>query len=142
MLDKMGLTGIPPFVISPEKARRLSAIAAWINARSEILGIRADLHKVSVSTDRPLPKGLRFRVHTGKGRSGNELRIYAVRALRERTPFGPRRHGAGDLVHRHNAAETYRSNDEVERWLKHFVDDLSPAAKRSVRAVEKLASKK
>lgn len=133
MSDKMGLTGIPPFVVSPEKSRRLSAIAAWINARSEILGIRAELHKDRVSTDRPRPKGLRFRVHTGKGRTGNELRVYAVRAFTEPTSFGERAHVAGDLVHRHSAAETYRSNDEVERWIKHFVENLSPATKRKLR---------
>jgi len=114
------------------RARRLKAIAKWINARSAVLHITAEVKGVRVSTDTPLA-GTRLR-NVGKGRDGNELRIFSTRALAVPSEFhvdpqvmtsrGTTLYGARALVHRHNSAETYRSNDEVERWLFQFVERL------------------
>jgi hypothetical protein len=51
------------------------------------------------NTDRNI-RGTRLR-HPGKGRYGNKLVVRKGDAI----------------VFKHNAAETYRHNEEVERWL-------------------------
>lgn len=84
------------------KARRLKTIAAWINANME--GYSARIEKGYCNTDRK-PKGARWRI-PGKGRTGNLLKVLK----------------GGVVVFRHNAAETYRSNDEVERWVEDHRD--------------------
>jgi hypothetical protein len=116
-------------MIDRPKPRRLTAIATWVNEHTELLGLRAAMRKTTVSTDRPKPKGLRYRVHTGKGRTGNEIEFWATRTIEVPGHFGQDSVIAGALAHRHNAAETYRSNDEVERWLARYVKAL-PAATR------------
>lgn len=80
-------------------ARRLSTIAKYINENWP--GFTAKVEKSWASTDRKI-KGSRLR-WPGKGRTGNRL-----------TVLDP----SGTKVLDHNAAETYRSNDEVERWIE------------------------
>lgn len=82
------------------RARRLKAIADWINENMQRLGYRAVIERGFCNTDRH-PKGVRWRI-PGKGRHGNRIKVFK----------------GADLVLDHNAAETYRSNDEVERWLE------------------------
>ncbi len=92
--------GDPP----PPRARRLKAIAAWINENLPELEARTE--RGHCNTDRKLA-GTRF-IHRGKGRWGTHLKVYwKVDRIR---PF-----------YDHNSAETYRSNDEVERWLAGYI---------------------
>lgn len=87
-------------VRAPDRARPLRQIAAWINEHLTRHGFVATVMSWSVSTDRK-PAGLRYITHKGKGRKGTRIRV----------------HVAGRLVCDWNNAETYRTNDEVERWL-------------------------
>lgn len=103
--------------------RRLTTIAKWINAHRLVLGLRAEIVEGYCNTDRKVGR-LRS---PGKGRTGNRLLVYPLHKG-ERDGLGRFR-----PVLDHNAAETYRSNDEVERWLAAYVAKL-PAAKR--RALE------
>lgn len=61
----------------------------------------ATVKRTRVSTDRPIP-GTRLR-HIGQGRYGNKLTV--------------RRRDTGETVYSHNAAETYRCNQEVVNWI-------------------------
>jgi len=82
-------------------ARPLKQIARYINDNAERLQLsRATVEATSVSTDRHW-RGSRLR-HPGKGRKGNRIKVWDLK---------------GEIVLDHNAAETYRRNDEVERWL-------------------------
>lgn len=83
-------------------ARRLATIARFINAH--LPGYAARIEKGYCSTDRKIP-GTRLR-HPGKGRWGNELFVEKD----------------GVEVLRHNAAETYRTNSEVEDWLRREIE--------------------
>jgi hypothetical protein len=83
-------------------ARRLKTIAKWIN--ENIPELHAHVQSTTVSTDRKMGR-LRW---PGKGRTGNRLVVRRVR-------------GGGEVVLDHNAAETYRTNDEVEAWLARWV---------------------
>lgn len=76
---------------------RLKSLARMI----EVLGYRTVLRRVRESTDRHI-RGTRMR-HPGKGREGNKLEVYD----RE----------TGELVFEHNAAQTYRCNQEVMDWI-------------------------
>lgn len=87
-----------------KKARRLPAIAAWINANLAGLGIAARIERGYCNTDRKIGRLRR----PGKGRQGNRLIVT---------------HG-GSVVLDHNAAETYRTNSEVEHWLRRKCADL------------------
>lgn len=82
------------------KSRRLSAIAEWINSNLRENGYEAKIEKSFCNTDSKI-KGTRFR-RPGKGRYGNKLLVLKN----------------GNLIFSHDAAETYRSNDEVEFWLQ------------------------
>jgi hypothetical protein len=84
--------------MAERKARRLKAIAAYINATYRTK-LRAAVERTTVSTDRKIGR----LCWPGKGRTGNRLIVKHVRT--------------GKVLFDHNAAETYRSNDEVERWL-------------------------
>ena len=84
-------------------ARRLKAIARWINYN--LPEFRAEITRGYCSTDRKIP-GTRLR-HPGKGREGNRLIIYD----RE----------TNKVVLDHNSAETYRTNEEVEEWIQHYL---------------------
>lgn len=115
------------------KARRLAQIAAWVNENSDLLGLRATIRKTTVSTDRPKPRGLRYRVSTGKGRTGNVIEFWATRTVVAPPSIAgwePSQALPGTLVHEHNAAETYRENSEVERWLARYVELLDSSVRR------------
>jgi hypothetical protein len=86
-------------------ARRLKTIAREIN--ESIAGLRAKVVPGYCNTDR---KAGRLRV-PGKGRHGNRLIVTDV---------------TGKTILDHNGAETYRSNDEVERWLTTYKRDHAP----------------
>ena len=109
------------------KARRLAAIAAWINANMP--GYKAEIEKGYCNTDFK-PKGLRYITRKGKGRTGNRLMVYRPLTEQERAE-GEKPHwlyGDRKLVLDHNAAETYRCNSEVESWL---VEELKKLKRRS-----------
>lgn len=94
------------------KARRLKTIAAWINENRPEL--RATIEPWTESTDRKIP-GTRLR-HQGKGRKGYRLHVFLNAPPREGVkPLRP--------IFSHNSAETYRTNDEVERWLATYLGD-------------------
>lgn len=85
-------------------ARKLKTIVAWINTNTRL---RAEVEPTHVRTDRPKPRGLRYRVHTGKGRDGFMIRVWDGNAE----------------IFKHNGAERYRSNDEVESWLAKWLKE-------------------
>jgi hypothetical protein len=93
------------------RGRRLSSIAAWINA-NHALGIKASVEQSFVSTDR---KAGRLRI-PGKGRKGTRLRI--------------RKDGVE--LHSHNSAETYRCNYEAELWLARYILGLPVRVRRQL----------
>ncbi len=82
-------------------ARRLPKIAEHINGSPQ-LGLRAVIEKGHYRGDRK-PRGFRYITSPGKDRYGNRLKVWFQ--------------ATGELVFDHNSAETYRSNDDVERWL-------------------------
>ena len=83
----------------PKRSPRLTTIAKAINASGT--GYTATIERGHCNTDRH-PKGVRWRI-PGKGREGNEIII---------------RDPNGNIVKRHNAAETYRRNSEVVEWAR------------------------
>lgn len=87
------------------RAPRLTALAAQINA--EFPWLEATIEPGFCNTDRQI-KGTRLR-HSGQGRRGNKLVVRARAAE-------PGRLRA--VVYSHNAAETYRTNAEVVRWIE------------------------
>lgn len=95
----------------PMRPRRLSQIAAWINANVPELDAR--IERGFCNTDRKLA-GTRLRI-AGKGRWGNKL------VVRKRSTKPEWARNRGQEVFSHNAAETYRRNDEVERWLREYL---------------------
>lgn len=112
------------------KAPRLSTIAAWINANTTLF---AEIEKGYCNTDRKIP-GTRLR-HPGKGRTGNRLKVFECEDHKWELIRNPwhhfnkldseaektRKYPRGPLLD-HNAAETYRSNDEVVRWLQNYLE--------------------
>lgn len=111
------------------KARRLKQIADWINEHLMWAGFRAEIRKGFCDTDTHIA-GTRFR-WAGKGRTGNRLLVF--RSSNDKNPrfeyLNPDVfHGYGRkdefVVLDHNAAETYRCNDEVEDWLARQVAEL------------------
>lgn len=78
--------------------RRLKTIARWIN--ESMPGYSAEIREGYCSTDRK-PQGVRWRI-PGKGRTGTRIVV---------------RKGS-EVVLDHNSAETYRSNKEVEDWIR------------------------
>lgn len=115
------------------KAPRLSSIAAWINANTTLF---AEIEKGYCNTDRKI-SGTRL-IHPGKGRTGNRLKVFECEDHKwelVRQPFSPyaktqpeRKYPNGPLLD-HNAAETYRSNDEVVRWLETYLTQNRKALK-------------
>lgn len=91
-------------------ARRLKVIADWINANRPEL--RATIEEGYCNTDRQIGR-LRS---PGKGRHGNRIKVFR-RKDKHVGLMGPK-----PLLD-HNAAETYRSNDEVERWLSEYLGE-------------------
>lgn len=85
-----------------KRARRLATIAKWIN--ENVAELEAQIVSGYCNTDRKIG---RLR-HPGKGRTGNRLIV----KLRK----------TGETVLDHNAAQTYRSNGEVEDWLKGWLE--------------------
>lgn len=81
-------------------ARRLATIARHINESWP--GYTAKVKKVTVSTDRKLP-GSRL-IWPGKGRTGNRLTVTEDATGRE--------------VYRHDSAESYARNEDVEAWVE------------------------
>jgi hypothetical protein len=107
------------------KARRLDAIAEWINKNSVTLRMVAYTEPSWVSTARPKPKGLRYRVHEGKGRKGVLFRAFGADANGSRIRDAP-------AFFEHNSAETYRVNAEVEQWLAKYIRGLDAAHRRKL----------
>lgn len=102
------------------KAPKLAVIAAWINEHTTML---AEITEGFCSTDRKLA-GTRL-IHKGKGRTGNHLKVYECLEHKQelfRKPYNPyreveRKYSPQPLLD-HNAAETYRRNSDVIRWLQ------------------------
>ena len=95
------------------RARRLAAIAKWIN--DNLPEAEAKTEQGYCNTDRKIA-GTRL-IHPGKGRHGTRIKVFLrkdyINAGMSLT--GPR------PILDHNAAETYRRNDDVERWLKDYL---------------------
>jgi hypothetical protein len=111
------------------RARRLKQIADWINANLADAGYRAEVVLGYCSTDTHIA-GTRFR-RPGQGRHGYRLFVYrhadgdpTFRTLNARGSW-PRE--GEHVVLDHNAAETYRCNQEVEDWLARELRDLGRA---------------
>lgn len=85
------------------KARRLKIIAAWIN--EHVPALKAEVVVGYDSGDRKIGV-LRS---PGKGREGNRLIVTEK--------------SSGKVIKDHNAAEAYRTNAEVEQWIKYSVID-------------------
>jgi len=94
------------------RARRLKTIAAWINDNLPELGARVE--RVSTQNYR---KAGRLIYYTGPRIYGNLLQVF--RRPRDGAGWGPFEEKP---ILRHDATETYRSNDEVERWLADYVE--------------------
>jgi hypothetical protein len=88
--------------------RRLKSIAEWINVNLPEMAAR--IEEGYCNTDTKIA-GTRFR-RPGKGRRGNRLKVFRRVAGVAQLHKGP--------IFDHNAAETYRSNDDVERWLHNY----------------------
>lgn len=101
------------------KARRLSVIAEWINTNRPEL--RAVIERGHASTDSKIP-GTRL-IRKGKGRRGNRLKVYRWRDSAFLGPPKP--------ILDHNAAETYRSNEEVETWLAKYLKECAKGKHRT-----------
>jgi hypothetical protein len=82
-------------------SRRLKTIARWIN--ENVPTLRATVVRDLVDTSRKIGR-LRW---PGKNRSGNRIIV--------------RRRSDDCIVLDHSAAETYRHNEEVERWLANWI---------------------
>lgn len=94
------------------KARRLATIAKAINESQTRYVARVE--KSFSNTDRPKPAGLRYRVHVGKGRSGNKLIVVDMKGRKVRRGLlGLVR----PVVLEHDASESYSMNYEVEEWV-------------------------
>lgn len=91
------------------KGKRLSSIAAYI--RQHLPQYTVEIEAVTVNTDRH-PEGVRWRI-PGKGREGNKLTIRDP----AKSPIPNRWGHRENLVHEHNAAETYRRNSELAEWV-------------------------
>ncbi len=107
------------------KAPRLAVMAAWINEHTSML---AELSEGFCSTDRKLA-GTRL-IHKGKGRTGTRLKVYSCLAHKVelfRKPYSPYRDVEREYPPQplldHNAAETYRQNADVVRWLAHTLGE-------------------
>ena len=87
-------------------ARRLKTLAKEIN---KIEGYTAEIVEGYCNTDRHI-SGTRYRFQ-GKGRYGNKLIVKDKK---------------GNIIFTHNAAETYRHNEEVERWLEYLLEHGKP----------------
>ena len=87
-------------------ARRLKSIAQHINLTWS--SYTAEIVEGYCNTDRKIP-GSRLR-HVGMGRTGNRLIVRDTRT--------------GKIVFDHNAAETYRTNAEVEAWVRKMEADF------------------
>ena len=94
-------------------ARRLSTIAKWIN--DNLPELHAAIREDRCNTDRQ-PRGCRYITRKGKGRYGNKIIVRKV---------------GGDEIFSHSAAETYRSNDEVEQWLADYLKTRKMRKKKS-----------
>lgn len=95
-----------------ERAPRLATIAKWVNEHTTLV---AEIERGYCNTDRKIP-GTRLR-HPGKGRYGTRLKVWrSQKHRRDGTPYGP-----NSALLDHNAAETYRYNGEVVRWLEHYL---------------------
>lgn len=80
-------------------ARKLKTIAEWINKNTKYT---ATIRKSHCNTDRK-PKGFRYITSKGKGRWGYLLEV---------------KNAKGEIIYDHDSAETYRTNAEVEEWIK------------------------
>ena len=92
-----------------KRARRLAAIAAWIN--ENLPDLLASTEEGYCNTDRQIG---RLR-HPGKGRRGTRL-IVRVRTKNKHLSDWPK-------ILDHNGAQTYRCNAEVEAWLENLLAD-------------------
>lgn len=82
-------------------ARRLKTIARWINENLADKGYSATVREGYYSTDRKYGR-LRW---PGRGRTGNCLTVWR----------------GSEVVHTHNAADPYRTNEDMERWLAKLI---------------------
>lgn len=89
--------------------RRLKTIARWINENLSGRGYSASVSDGYCDTSTKVGR-LRW---PGKGRYGNHLMVWHK----------------GEMILSHNSAETYRTNAEVESWLKKLLKEMGETAK-------------
>lgn len=90
-----------------KRAPRLSTIAAWINANTELV---ATITKSWTSTDTKI-RGARLR-RPGKGRRGWRLDVHES-------------HEARSSLLTHDSSHGYRRNAEVVEWLERRLKETS-----------------
>lgn len=91
-----------------KRVPRLKSLAKYIN--ENMPAYEAQVVAGYCNTDRKIGR-LRW---PGKGRHGNRLKV--------------RRRSDNKMVFDHNAAETYRCNDEVVQWIKRVEGGWEPPA--------------
>lgn len=92
------------FIEKNLRGKRLKTLAKFINNNFQL---KAEIKEGYFNTDRHIP-GTRLR-HIGKGRWGNML---VVKDL------------SGKEIFSHNAAETYRYNQEVVDWIIRKMEEM------------------
>lgn len=122
------------------KAPRLTTIAKWLNENTSLF---VEIVEGYCNTDRQIA-GTRLR-RPGKGRTGNRLKVFVCEEHKMELTVNPwhhfnkedsvrersRKYPRGPLLD-HNAAETYRSNDEVVRWVKTYLTE-NPHVRTAVK---------
>lgn len=115
-----------------DKAPRLKKIAEWVNEHTTLF---AEMERGYCNTDQKIA-GTRLR-RPGKGRRGTRLKVWANMGHRlsavtiittKKEKKLREKYGLYPLLD-HNAAETYRSNDEVIYWLHNYLRDNPKALK-------------
>lgn len=69
--------------------------------------LRVEVDRGYCNTDRK-PRGCPYITHTGKGRWGSRIKVFKRQADR---PW---------LIFEHNNAETYRTTEDVVRWMDEY----------------------
>lgn len=98
-VNRAALKRLDALLEGRKRMPRLATLAQFI--RAEMPDVTVTLEEGYCNTDRQ-SAGCRYITHVGKGRTGTRLKV----------------HRDGKVIYDHNAAETYRSNDDVVRWIR------------------------
>lgn len=103
-VSRAGLRRFDALLASYKRTPRISVLAEFI--KTEMPELRVSVEQGYCNTDRK-PAGFRFITSPGKGRKGNRLKV---------------QNKDGTFLLDHNSAETYRSNDEIVRWIRYRLE--------------------